>query len=131
MEPGVQRKSRAAQKDFVPHSRLVMCWVPDQVPLSPHPSGNRKPKNGGVSPAVFLRALDLLSAGARCVSYSIPFWDQKRRRMAWSAWLESESAVTESCWRVCRVVSVAPSSLMSASVSRSEPSLAFFTENLV
>jgi putative endonuclease len=41
MEPGVQRKSRVAQKDFVPLSRLVMCWVPDRVPLALHPSGNR------------------------------------------------------------------------------------------
>lgn len=40
-EPGIQRMNREAPYSFVPLTRLVMCWVPDQVPLSLHLYGNR------------------------------------------------------------------------------------------
>src|SRR5215470_7626868 len=47
------------------------------------------------------------------------YWNN--RSTAWFAWLASDSAVVESCWRVCNASMLAPSVLTSARVRESEP----------
>src|SRR4051794_40271083 len=47
--------------------------------------------------------------------------DQNSRRMPWAAWLDSDSAVWLSCWRVCKASNVAASWFLSALTRLSAP----------
>ncbi len=58
-------------------------------------------------------------AGSRRLRSAQP----KSRSTPWSAWLASDSAVCESCWRVLRASRLAPSSFESASTRLSAPVL--------
>src|SRR5262245_55629487 len=91
--------------------RLSQGPSPDCAPLRVAPSGlqgqNKKEKRRGFWP--------------RRILWRIRSEDQNRRSTAWSACEASDSAVEDSCWRVCRARGLGASLLGSASTSASSP----------